>query len=154
VPTVPDADPAHHLAPPMRDHVVLIGYGRVGRVVGRDLARTGAPFLVIDQNGDVVQRLRKKGVTVLAGDASIAGLLAQASLAQARGMVIAIPNANEARRVFDLAKAFNPALDVIVRAHSEDDLEYYRTHGAREALIAENELGHSLSRATVRDEPT
>ncbi|HKY92425.1 MAG TPA: cation:proton antiporter, partial [Nevskiaceae bacterium] len=146
---LPEPDPPPYAAAAMRDHVVLVGYGRVGRVVGRELVKASVPVLVIEQNRDIVERLRKRGVAVLAGDASVAGLLAQASLAHARGIVIAIPNEHEARRIFDLVRTFAPDLDIVIRAHGEDDLAYYRDNGAREALVAETELGRALSRATM-----
>ena len=137
----------------LSEHVVLIGYGRVGRIVGRDLAKAGKPYLVVEQNRDTVERLRKRGIVVISGDASIADLLVQARLERARLVVIAIPNAAEAKRVFDLVKAANPALGVVVRAETEEEVEYFREHGADEVLIAENELGHSMSRVALRVAP-
>lgn len=130
-------------------HVVLIGFGRVGRTVGQDLLAAGWPVLVVEQNRDVAERLRKQGIAVLWGDASIADLLAQARLDRARLVVVAIPNGNEARRVFDLVKAANPALHVTVRAHSEEDIAYFHANGARDVLIAEYELGHAMSRLVL-----
>jgi CPA2 family monovalent cation:H+ antiporter-2 len=133
------------------EHVVLVGYGRVGRIVGRDLAIAGVPFCVVENNRDVVERLRKRGMRVVFGDATVADLLAQVDLAQARAVVIAIPNADEARRVFKLVRGARPDLPVVVRANDRDDVEFFRGEGGGQALLAEDALGHALSRAVVGD---
>jgi CPA2 family monovalent cation:H+ antiporter-2 len=133
------------------DHVVLVGYGRVGRIVGRDLAIAGVPYCVVEHNRDVVERLRKRGLRVVYGDATVADLLAQVDLSHARAVVIAIPNADEARRVFGLVRSARPDLPVVVRANDRDDVEYFRGQGGGQALLAEDELGHALSRAVVGD---
>lgn len=135
--------------PPKGAHVVLVGYGRVGRVVGRDLAIAGIPTWVVENNRDVVERLRKRGLRVVYGDATVPDLLAQAQLAHARAVVIAIPNADEARRVFDLVRTARPDLPVVVRANDRDDVEYFRDKGSGHALLAEDELGHALGRAVL-----
>ncbi|TDU31423.1 Kef-type potassium/proton antiporter (CPA2 family) [Panacagrimonas perspica] len=131
--------------------VVLVGYGRVGRTVGKDLAKAGIPFTVVEQNRDTVERLRKRGIHVISGDASTADLITQAPLDRTRLVVLAIPNIHEARRVFDLIKAANPTIDIVVRADDEVESEYFRDNGALEVLIAENELGHAMSRLVTRD---
>ncbi len=131
--------------------VVLVGYGRVGRIVGKDLAKAGIPFTVVEQNRDTVERLRKRGIQVISGDASTADLIKQAPLDRTRLVVLAIPNIHEARRVFDLVKAANPTVDIVVRADDEVESEYFRDNGALEVLIAENELGHAMSRLVTRD---
>jgi len=70
---------------------------------------------------------------------------------ETRLVVLAIPNIHEARRVFDLIKAANPTIDIVVRADDEVESEYFRDNGALEVLIAENELGHAMSRLVTRD---
>ena len=150
VPATPAAVPADPLMVETRQ-VVLVGYGRVGRIVGKDLAKAGIPFTVVEQNRDTVDRLRKRGIQVISGDASTADLITQAPLDRTRLVVLAIPNIHEARRVFDLIKAANPTIDVVVRADDEVESEYFRDNGALEVLIAENELGHAMSRLVTRD---
>ena len=130
----------------LKDHVVLIGYGRVGRVIGKDLHKAGQRFIVVERSRDIVERLRKRGIAVISGDAAIADLLGQAALDRARLLVLAIPNELESRRVFDLVRAANPALPIAVRAQDDDELEHFRDRGAALVLLAENELGHSMSR--------
>lgn len=145
--------PTESMVPPEPESrpVILVGYGRVGRIVGKDMARRGVPYLVVEQNPDTVERLRKRGIEVISGDASIADLIAQAPLKRARMIVLAIPNIHEARRIFDLARSFNPNVRIVVRADSEEEGAYFREHGAHDVLIAENELGHAMSRLALRD---
>ncbi len=130
----------------LHDHVVLIGYGRVGRVIGKELHKAGQHFVVVERSRDIVERLRKRGIAVISGDAAIADLLSQAALDRARLLVLAIPNELEARRVFALARAVNPELAIAVRAQDDDELEHFRDQGATLVLLAENELGQAMSR--------
>lgn len=129
----------------LADHVVLIGYGRVGRVIGRDLSKVGQKFVVIERSRDVVERLRKRGIGVISGDAAVADLLKQAALERARLLVLTTPNELESRRIFDLVHSAHPELAIAVRAHNEDEQEYFRSQGAALVLLAENELGHAMS---------
>ena len=135
--------------------MVLVGYGRVGRVVGRNLAMAGVPYCVVENNRDVVERLRKRGLRVVHGDATVADLLVQVDLMHARAVVIAIPNADEARRVFNLVRNERPDLPVAVRARDRDDVEFFRSRGGGgQALLAEDELGHALSRVVLGESGT
>jgi CPA2 family monovalent cation:H+ antiporter-2 len=64
-------------------------------------------------------------------------------------VIVTIPNAAEARRVFDLVKAMNPSARILVRADEEGEVDYFRDQGAQDVLIAEHELAESLSRRVL-----
>jgi CPA2 family monovalent cation:H+ antiporter-2 len=65
---------------PLSDHVVLVGHGRVGGVVGRALRETRIPFLVIEDNAQIVERLQKEGVEAMSGNANAPGMLDAANV--------------------------------------------------------------------------
>ncbi len=65
-----DADLTDSAVRNLRDHVVLVGYGRVGREIGRALSQAQIPFVVIEHNGEFVDKLRERGVAAIRGDAS------------------------------------------------------------------------------------
>ncbi|MBM3484553.1 MAG: Kef family K(+) transporter, partial [Alphaproteobacteria bacterium] len=80
----------------LRDHAVVVGGGRVGRIIVDELGRQGAPFLVIDDSSSVVETLEARGVEVIAGNAVDADVLGAANVSQAKQIFVGIPNAFEA----------------------------------------------------------
>ena len=141
-------DPEHTESPigNLRDHVVLIGYGRVGREIGRALRQANIALVVIEQNAELVNRLREQGAAAIRGDASIERVLAHASPATARMLVAAIPDAFQARRMLQLARKTNPDIDSVVRTHSREELELLEAAGFGLVLMAERELAERMSR--------
>ena len=140
-----DPDAAESPVGELRDHVVLVGYGRVGREIGRALKQAHIPFVVIEQNADYVQRLRQQEVPAIRGDASIEPVLAHASLANARMLVAAVPDAFQARRMLEHARKANPAIDSVVRTHSRAELKLLQEAGFGLVLMAEQELADRMS---------
>jgi K+:H+ antiporter len=128
-----------------RDHVVLVGYGRVGREIGRSLRQANIPMVVIEQNAELVEQLREQGINAIRGDASIERVLAHASLANARMLVAAIPDAFQARRMLQHARKVNPGIDSVVRTHSREELELLEAAGFGLVLMAEREVADRMS---------
>ena len=73
-------------------HVVLVGYGRVGRRIGESLAERDVPFVVAEQNREIVERLRALRIAAILGDASDPAVLIQAHIARASILVVATPD--------------------------------------------------------------
>jgi monovalent cation:H+ antiporter-2, CPA2 family len=134
----------------LRDHVVLVGYGRVGAPVADELALHGIPHVIIEQSRERAEALRKRGLPVLYGDATRPEVLGPARLDQARMVLVAAPDAFEARAILALARKLNPNVEVLVRTHSDAEREFLEGHGAERALVAERELAVSLTRAALR----
>jgi CPA2 family monovalent cation:H+ antiporter-2 len=126
-------------------HVVLVGYGRVGREIGSALRQSGIPFLVIELNRDYVEQLRRDGIVAILGDASIAPILDHASLPTARMLVVATPDAFQARRMLEQVRAVNPRIQSLVRTHSIEELELLQQAGFTQALMAEKELAARMA---------
>lgn len=135
---------------PPHDHVVLVGYGRVGRVIGRSLVQAGVPFVVIEQNRETVARVRKKGRQAIVGDGAVAEVLANAGIARARLLVIATPDAHHARRIHAQALAANPALEIAVRTHSDEEYQYFADQGVSLVLMAEREIANTMTAFVLR----
>lgn len=133
-----------------RNHTVLCGYGRVGRVIGDALDRRGFPFVVIEQDQFVVRELRDRGVDVLLGNADNPALLNRVHLEQARVLVVAIPDALAARRIVDRARQVNPRLNIIVRSHDQKESARLADLGVNETVIGELELALEMTRYTLR----
>jgi monovalent cation:H+ antiporter-2, CPA2 family len=158
-PAVPDAaEPA----PPVpveiptstqQNHTVLIGYGRVGRLVGEALAAAGRRFLVIEERQDLVEELRKRGLEVILGAAAAPEVLKAANIARADSLVIAIPNGFEAGQMVEQARAANPTIEIIARAHSDAEVEHLRHYGADLAIMGEREIARGMIERLMPAEP-
>jgi CPA2 family monovalent cation:H+ antiporter-2 len=131
-------------------HVVIVGYGRVGRRIGEALIAQRVPLVVVEQNREVVQQLRERGVHAVAGDASEAAVLAQAHIARADMLVIAAPDAMLARCMMEIARMLNPGIEIIVRTHSEEEAELLRNEKAEAVFFGEHELAFAMTNRVLQ----
>lgn len=121
-------------------HVILVGYGRVGSVVGKALRAGNAPFLVIEDNPGAIERLRQEGIEVISGNAAAPGMLQAANLEVARGLLVAIPDAFESGQIIAKARAISASIPIIARAHSEQEIAHLEHHGANLVIMGELEI--------------
>ncbi|NQD35403.1 sodium:proton antiporter [Permianibacter sp. IMCC34836] len=128
----------------MHDHVVLIGFGRVGRRIGAQLDAMQLPYLVIEHDRHFVETLRKRQLPVIYGDASLPGILEHAELSQARILVITTPERFQTRRVIELARQLNPDIDIIVRTHHDDEYQHLKDMGIDSVVMGERELAQRM----------
>jgi len=126
--------------------VVLVGYGRVGRRIGEALVQRKVPFVVAEQNRELVEGLRKRGVPAVSGDASDPAVLIQAHIARARMLVIATPDAFHARKMIGIARMLNPGIDTVVRTHSEEEADLFRKENVGKVFMGEHELALGMTR--------
>ncbi|WP_181181595.1 YbaL family putative K(+) efflux transporter [Mesorhizobium sp. B3-1-6] len=125
-------------------HSILIGYGRVGSLVGAALKEAALPFLVIEDADKTLAKLRDDGVETVAGNAANADVFSAANPEGARRLILAIPNAFEAGQVVLRARAANPAINVIARAHSDAEVEHLKGLGADTVIMGEREIARGI----------
>ncbi|HEX7049073.1 MAG TPA: YbaL family putative K(+) efflux transporter [Longimicrobiales bacterium] len=142
--------PACVEADQLRGHAVVIGSGRVGTPIGDELRRHDIPYIVVEQSRERVEALRKRGLPVVYGDATRPDVLEAAHLDTARLIIVAAPDAYQARAILALIQRVNPDAEVLVRTHSDEEREFLESHGANVALVAERELAVSLTRLALR----
>jgi len=126
--------------------VVLVGYGRVGRKLAAALAQNGVPFVVADQNREVVEQLRASGTPAVFGDASQPEVLVQAHVARARMLVIATPDTLGVRRMATHARLLNPAIEIVVRSHNEEEARRLEDELQGRVFVGEHELALAMTR--------
>ena len=100
---------------------------RIVRVSAGDalvLRQSGVPFVVAEENREVVERLREAGTLAISGDAADPAVLVQTHVARARILIIAIPDHVRVRRIMDLARKLNPLVELVVRTHSDEEHEF------------------------------
>ena len=134
----------------LRDHAVIVGYGRVGSVVGHGLQAQGLEYVVIEMSRRVVDQLRQDKITAVYGDATAHGVMELAQIQHARLLVIASPDGFHARRILELARAKNPKIAVVVRTHSSAELKYLIRQGVDRAVMGELELALEMTDYALR----
>lgn len=142
------ADPlAVHLRDPgLAQHVVICGFGRVGREVARSLQLREFRYLVVDLNPQLIGRLREEGVPCIYGDAGREEVLRHAGLDRARGLVCTVPDPRATEAVVRAAHGLNRRLDIVARAHDEEQVASLREAGATEVVYPEFEAGLEMVR--------
>jgi CPA2 family monovalent cation:H+ antiporter-2 len=130
-------------------HVVLVGYGRVGRRIAEALAGKNVPFVVAEENRELVEGLRKRGVHSVAGDAAEPAVLIQAHVARAAMLVIAVPDTLRARRMIEIARMLNPPIQIIVRTHNEEEAALLQKESDATVFLGEHELALSMTRLVL-----
>ena len=152
-PTADRTQAAPEAAEPMReplpvtrltDHVVLVGCGRVGRFFMLNAGEKAAPLLVVEENTDIVDRLRQEGREVIVGNAAAKDVLEACNLTAARCLLVAVPNAFEGGQIIAQARVLRPSLPIVARAHSEEEVEYLRKHGATSVIMGEHEIARAM----------
>ncbi|NFV79948.1 YbaL family putative K(+) efflux transporter [Magnetospirillum aberrantis] len=129
----------------LQNHIILVGYGRVGSLVGNALLEKKLPFLVIEDTDLIVKQLRKSGIEVIDGNAAKPEVLAATNLPEAACMIVAIPNAFEAGHAIRQARTANPALRIIARAHSDPQVEHLSGLGADIVIMGEREVARGIT---------
>lgn len=129
----------------LAQQVVLVGYGRVGRRIAQALQDAGQPFVVAEQNRELVERLRSRGMAAVYGDAAEPAVLIQAHIAHARMLVVATPDALAAQPMIETARTLNPDIEVIVRSHNEEEAAQLRAAGAGTVFLGEAELARAMT---------
>ncbi|OYX62199.1 MAG: Kef family K(+) transporter [Sphingomonadales bacterium 32-64-17] len=132
-------------APAAKGHVVLIGYGRVGSLIGEKLIAAGERLTVIEAEDDFAGLPEaSETVTVIAGNAAGRAVLDRAKLPEARLLFVAIPQSFEAGQIVQQARAINPGLRIVARAHSDEEERHLAACGASLTIMGEREIATKM----------
>ncbi|CAN7331455.1 cation:proton antiporter domain-containing protein [Mesorhizobium sp. LjRoot246] len=151
------AAPKEADGPPPRttlgNHAILIGYGRVGSLVGAALKQASLPFLVVEDADKTLARLKADGIETVSGNAANAEVFAAANPEGAMRLILAIPNAFEAGQIVLRARAANPGINVIARAHSDAEVEHLKGLGADTVIMGEREIARGIVEEVLGHKP-
>lgn len=128
---------------------VLVGYGRVGRRIAAELAAHDLPFVVVEQNRELVEKLRAEGRAAVWGDAADPAVLIQAHIARARVLVVATADAINVRQMIETSRTLNPAIQTVIRSHNEDEARLLTQEVEATVFLGEQELAQSMARAVL-----
>jgi len=133
----------------IKDHVVIVGYGRVGRHIVSLLGQMEIPHLVVEADAERVDELGRRGITSLFGDAANSEVLTHAGLGRARALVVAGPDEDASELVVAAARDLAPELPIIARATTEDGTKRLTQLGAQDVIHPELEGGLEIVRHTL-----
>jgi len=126
-------------------HVVLVGHGRVGRQIAQALRSASLPYVVAEQNREIVEALREQEVSAVTGDASDPAVLIQAHIARAAMLVIATPDTFGVRKMVEAARTLNPVIEVVVRSHNEEEAALLERDQVGTVLLGERALAQAMA---------
>jgi CPA2 family monovalent cation:H+ antiporter-2 len=128
----------------LTNHVVLVGYGRVGRRIAKALYERGMPYVVVEESRDLVENLRLKGLPAVAGDAVEPEVLIQAHIARAAMLIVAMPDALRTCRMLEVARLLNPDIRSIARVHSDEEATLLQRENVGGIFYGEQELANAM----------
>jgi CPA2 family monovalent cation:H+ antiporter-2 len=102
------------------------------------------PLFIIEDDEDLVAELRGRGIEALAGNAADPQVIEAANLGAARCLLVAIPDAFEGGQVVHQARAINPKLSIVARAHSDAEIEHLAKYGADLVVMGEREIALAM----------
>ncbi len=127
-----------------REHVILVGYGRVGRLVAEGTGGAGRALVVIEDQQDMAARAEQDGYQVVIGNAIDPRVLEEAGIADASKLIIAIPEGFEGGAVAENARQLNPQVMIFARAHSDDEVQHLEKKGADKVIMGEREIARTI----------
>jgi len=146
-PASPPSEPSPEIPPTtLSDHAVLVGFGRVGSLIGAALQQGNVPFLVIDDRNQTIEAFKSTGIEGIAGNADDPRVQKAANLAGARWLISAIPNPFEASSLIEAGRLVNPDLIIVGRAHSKAEVDHLKKYGANYIVLGEQEIAEAMVR--------
>lgn len=126
-------------------HIVLVGYGRVGRRIAAILDEQQIPYVVADSNREIVEQLRAKNIPAVCGDAADPKVLIQAHIAHAGMLVAATSNTFHVRQMIDTARQLNSSIETVIRTHNEEEAKLWVKENIGKIFLSEQQLASGMA---------
>lgn len=139
-----DREPAHIDALDLKHHVIVCGYGRVGKYIGRALTMADIPFVAIDYNYYVVMKAREASVPIIYGDPTDIDILDYAQAECAACIISAVPSVLGQEMIILNAKLLKPDITVFSRVNREDEQRRMKDLGAQVVIQPEFEASIAM----------
>lgn len=127
-----------------REHLILIGHGRVGRLIAEGAGNRGRALVVIEEQADFAREAQEAGHEVLIANASSPHVLVEAGIHDASKLIIAIPAGFESGAIAEHARRLNPDIMIFAHAHSDDEVVYLKKVGANHVIMGEKEIARTI----------
>lgn len=129
----------------LRDQVVIVGHGEVGRRITKTLMAEDIKVVIAEENREIVENLREKGIAAVSGIATEPGVLIQAHIQHARLLVLSPMDIIDIHKIVDIAKTLNPQIQVLICAESKQEAEVIRKENIGDVYFAKEEMAKNMS---------
>ncbi|KAA8732765.1 sodium:proton antiporter [Acinetobacter qingfengensis] len=129
----------------LRDQIVMVGYGETGRRIVETLQANHVKVVIAEENREIVENLREKGVAAVSGSATEPSVLIQAHIMHARALVLSGCDALEIHQIVNIAKQLNPLLEIILTADSTEQARLLREENIGPVFFAKEEMAKNMS---------
>lgn len=119
----------------LSDHVIVCGFGRVGRRVSNELTQEGVSFIVVDTSPERVEHARELGYVAVVGNAANEAMLNEAGIEKARALIACVNSDAENVFIILTARSLNTSLQIIARANYEDSEPKMKRAGANRTIV-------------------
>ncbi|MDI4516588.1 cation:proton antiport protein, partial [Escherichia coli] len=128
------------------NHALLVGFGHVGSLLGEKLMAQGILLVVSETSRTRVDELRERGISAVLGNAANEEIMNLAHLDCARWLLLTIHNGYEAGQIVATARGKCPNIEIIARAHYDDEVDYITERGANQVVMGEREIARAMLR--------
>ena len=134
----------------LNDHVIVCGFGRIGKNVGHVLEAHHIPFIVIELNAGIMDDLAMRAIKHIYGDAVSPLVLDKAHVEKAACLVVTTPDPISTLAIINYAKRCNENIKIVARAHRTEDINAFRAAGASAVVQPEFEASIELTRLALQ----
>lgn len=128
----------------LKDLVIVVGYGTIGREVCDNIIDAHIDLVIIDANRERVEMLRELGYHAITGDATHEETFREAAIEKASAIVVAVPDSFEGRRIVDAARILKPNIRIVMRAHNDEEVGYFKKKKVDFVTTPQREMGRSI----------
>jgi len=134
----------------LRDHYIICGFGRMGRIICEELTDKGIPLVVLENDDEVLNELERLGYPFMKADATSDEELMAAGIEKAEGLVSVVTD--DAQNVFIVltARGLNPKLRIVARSAAEGTIKKLVRAGANKVISPYSLGGHRIAQAIMR----
>ena len=129
----------------LRDQVVMVGHGEVGRRITKTLMEQNIKVVIAEENREIVERLREKGIAAVSGVATEPSVLIQAHIQHARLLVLSPMDIIDIHKIVDIAKTLNPQIEVLLCAESKEEADVIRRDNIGQVYFAKEEMANNMT---------
>ena len=139
----------------IKNHYILCGYGRIGRIISQELKASRIPLLVVDSNPDSKQGLEQQDIPYIIDDATSEDVLIEAGIERAKGLISVVLSDADNLFITMTARGLNPGLFILARAEEEQSHKKLLRAGANRVvlpyLIGGQKMAHTITKPAVTD---
>lgn len=128
----------------LKHFIVLIGAGRVGISISKMIDFGAFDLVVVDENREIVEKLRGKGTHAIAGDATEIDILREAQIEKADAVMITLPDPFDTRRIVELVRSVKPDVRIFVRSHNDEETTFFKAQNVELTVIPTEEIARRM----------